>query len=169
MAIAVPPAMTECIHATCVDIAGLGVLLLGKPGSGKSDFALRLIDQRGTGTGEAPMAACLVADDQTLIEANGDALFASPPPATAGKLEVRGIGIVEVPHMARTRLRLAVELVNDRGLERLPDLPVCCQAWLGVALPVVRLAPFEASAPAKLRVALRTVIGPAVHSARAAP
>jgi serine kinase of HPr protein (carbohydrate metabolism regulator) len=155
--------MTECVHATCVDVAGAGVLLLGKPGSGKSDFALRLIDQHGTGTGEALMAACLVADDQTLIEADGDALFASAPPAIAGKLEVRGIGIVEVPHVARTRVSLAVELVNDRGLERMPDLPMRRQVWLGVALPVVRLAPFEASAPAKLRVALRTVIGPVVR------
>jgi serine kinase of HPr protein (carbohydrate metabolism regulator) len=163
MVIAVPPAMTESIHATCVEVAGLGVLLLGKPGSGKSDFALRLIDQRGSGIGEALMAACLVADDQTLIEANGDALYASAPPATAGKLEVRGIGIVEVPHVARTRVSLAVELVNDRGLERMPDLPMRRQVWLGVALPVVRLAPFEASAPAKLRVALRTVIGPVVR------
>ncbi|MHA1114324.1 MAG: HPr kinase/phosphorylase, partial [Alphaproteobacteria bacterium] len=85
------------VHATCVSLWGAGILLRGPSGSGKSDLALRLIDG----------GAVLVADDQVSLELRDGGLFASPPAATAGKLEVRGVGIVTVPFDEEAPMRLA--------------------------------------------------------------
>ena len=78
--------MTETVHASTVATGGRAVLLSGPSGSGKSDLALRLIDRGFT----------LVSDDQTVVMREGDRLIASAPPTIAGKLEVRGLGIVEM-------------------------------------------------------------------------
>ncbi|MDP6707524.1 MAG: HPr kinase/phosphatase C-terminal domain-containing protein [Alphaproteobacteria bacterium] len=128
-------------HATCVDLDGGAVLLRGASGSGKSDLALRLIDA----------GAVLVADDQVRLECRDGRLFASPPAALAGLLEVRGLGIVRLPHRADAWVRLVVDLVAPGDVERLPEDEEVEIA--GVALPRVALAPFEASAMAKLRLA----------------
>ena len=130
------------VHATAVLVEGAGVLIRGPSGSGKSDLALRLIDRGGV----------LVADDQTRIERRGGALIASAPPAIAGKLEVRGVGIVDLPFAAEAPLALAVDLVSPAQVERLPA-PQQTEI-LGVLLSVLALAPFEASATVKLRIAL---------------
>jgi len=130
------------VHATTVAIGGKGILIRGRPGSGKSDLALRLIDG----------GARLVADDQTAIARERGALVARAPKAIAGKLEVRGLGIVNVKAAPKARLALAVDLVADAAVERMP-----APTWvelLGLRLPLVRLAGFQASAPAKLRLAL---------------
>jgi HPr kinase/phosphorylase len=119
------------------------VLLRGRPGAGKSDLALRLIVHGG---------ARLVADDQTRLERRGDAIAAAAPATIAGKLEVRGIGILEVPSRAEATLRLVADLVAPDSVERLPE-PRFCEL-LGLPVPVVAVAPFEASAEAKLRLAL---------------
>jgi HPr kinase/phosphorylase len=142
------------IHGTCLAIGAEGVLLVGKPGAGKSDLALRLIDQRGLGlTGEL-RAAELVADDQVVIRRQRDQLVASAPPALRGKLEIRGLGIAELPVVAETRLRLAVRLTPAAEIERLPDLGQARMDILGIALPLILLDPQNASAPARLRAAL---------------
>jgi serine kinase of HPr protein (carbohydrate metabolism regulator) len=130
------------LHASCVEWNGSGVLLRGPSGAGKSDLALRLIEQ----------GARLVADDQVLIEAQGGQLIARAPTALAGLLEVRGIGIVRQPFCAASKLSLIVDLVAGQTIERLPEPG---SEWLaGLCLPVIRLDPFAASAPAKLRLAL---------------
>ncbi len=133
------------LHATCIAIDGAAVLLRGASGSGKSDLALRLIDEGAT----------LVADDRTDIVREGDAILASPPRAIAGKIEVRGVGLIEIPNLARAPVHLLVDLVTPDAVVRFPDPRQ--EEVLGVALPVVALAPFEASAPAKLRAALRAL------------
>jgi serine kinase of HPr protein (carbohydrate metabolism regulator) len=133
-----PPVL---VHGTAVAIGGGAVLLRGRPGAGKSDLALRLVDG----------GALLVADDQTRLERRGDALVASAPAAIAGRIELRGVGILEVPSVAEAPLRLVVDLVAPEAVERLPE-PQSCEL-LGVALPLLRLAPFEASAAATLRAA----------------
>ncbi len=130
------------LHATCVELGGTGVVLLGASGSGKSDLALRLIDA----------GARLVADDRLTIERRGERLFGRPAPALAGLLEVRGFGIVKLPWCPESRLGLAVELVPDRPLPRLPE-PDRYQL-LGLALPHLRLDPRAPSAAAKIRLAL---------------
>jgi HPr kinase/phosphorylase len=131
------------IHASCVELAGAGVLLLGESGSGKSDLALRLIDSGGR----------LVADDRTELRRDGARLVASPPAAIAGRIEVRGLGIVPVTYVAQTAIGLAVDLVAPDRVERLPAAQN--RNWLGVDIPLLALNPFEASAAAKVRLAVR--------------
>lgn len=147
----------SCLYGTSVSIRGDGVLLQGPSGRGKSDLALRLIDE----------GARLVADDQTEVTRDGNALALSAPPALAGLMEVRGLGILRVPHVASAPLRLIVELCEDAAIERLP-LPRVRDVD-GVAIPVIALDPFTASAPAKLRFALQALVTPPLAGALAAP
>jgi len=130
------------VHATSVEIDGHAVLIRGPSGGGKSDLALRLIDGGAT----------LVADDQTALSAEGGRLFASVPETIAGLIEVRGVGLLRVPHRARAPLALVVDLVPPKDVERLPE-PYSA-AFLGILVPCLRLAAFEASTPAKVRLAM---------------
>jgi serine kinase of HPr protein (carbohydrate metabolism regulator) len=132
------------VHGTAIALGGEGVLLRGPSGAGKSDFALRLIDQ----------GARLVADDQTELRRDGDDIIMSAPAAIAGQIEVRGLGIISVAHVASAPLHLVVDLLPSAEIERMP-LPRDCR-YLDRAVPAIALAPFEASAPAKLRLALRS-------------
>lgn len=135
------------VHATTVAIGGRGVLLRGPSGAGKSDLALRLIDA----------GARLVADDQSELRRKGDAILARSPATIAGLIEVRGIGILQVDTLATVSLALVVDLVAPQHIERLPEAGK--ETILGIALSAIRLAPFEASAPAKLRLALAALSG----------
>jgi serine kinase of HPr protein (carbohydrate metabolism regulator) len=141
------------VHATCVAFAPedgpeasswprpFGVLLRGPSGAGKSDLALRAIDRGWR----------LVADDQTEIRLAAGRLTAGAPGAIAGRMEVRGLGIVTVPSVPKAELCLAVDLVAPDLVERLPE-PGFSEI-LGLRLPCLALEPFEASALAKLRLA----------------
>jgi HPr kinase/phosphorylase len=142
------------IHATCLALGGDGVLLLGKPGSGKSDLALRLIDGSGTGLSGVARSARLVADDQVSVRKAGETLVASAPAALAGKLEIRGLGIAELPVQGEAALRLAVRLTPAAEIERLPDLGRSRMEILGIAIPLVLIDPQSPSAPARIRAAL---------------
>lgn len=137
-----PPTL---IHATAVALPigadWVGVLLRGPSGSGKSDLALRLIDG----------GARLVADDQTEVTLKGGAPVLRPPARLAGHIEVRGLGIVPVPSLDSAPLVLVADLVAPHEVERLPALQSTLLA--GQPVPSIRIAPFEASAPAKLRLA----------------
>jgi HPr kinase/phosphorylase len=132
-------------HATVVTIDGEAVLLRGPSGSGKSDLALRLIDR----------GAQLVADDQTLLRREGDRVLASAPPAIAGLIEIRGVGLIRVPAAAVAPLMLIADLMASSDIERMPEWR--SETVLGVAVPLVAVAPFEASAPAKLRLLRRAL------------
>ena len=139
-------AVTErLVHATCVAVGGVGLLLRGPSGSGKSDLALRLIDA----------GAILVADDQTLLQVRRDRLVARPPDALAGKLEVRGLGILELAYGTEAELGLVVDLRPGEAPERLPA-PLQAEI-LGVSLPRLQLDPFGPSAAAKLRLAAHSL------------
>jgi len=137
--------MGQFVHGTCVAVEHIGCLLLGPSGSGKSDLALRLIMDQD---------AKLVADDQIMIELKKDRLVATPPATLAGLIEVRGLGIVPMPYRARVTLGLAVVLVAADEVERMPEAHEGIE-YFGVALPLLRLAPFEVSAPHKVRLAAR--------------
>jgi serine kinase of HPr protein (carbohydrate metabolism regulator) len=130
------------------------VLLVGQPGSGKSDLALRLIDAPGAGLSGMMRHARLVADDQVAVRRAGDRLLAAAPPPLAGKLEIRGLGIVDVAPQPEAALRLAVRLTPAAEIERLPDLARARMEILGIAIPLVLIDPASASAPARIRAAL---------------
>jgi HPr kinase/phosphorylase len=136
------------LHATAVAIASRAVLLRGVPGAGKSDLALRLIDA----------GARLVADDQSELDRRDDALFVRAPATIAGLIEVRGIGIFRLDPIAEAPVALIVDLVPPEQVERLPARRT--ETILGLALPLIAVAPFEAAAAAKLRLALRAFTEP---------
>lgn len=133
---------SERIHASCVAIGGRAVLLCGASGSGKSDLALRLIDR----------GAELVSDDQVLLTRDGDTLRASPPATIAGKIEVRGLGILAMPHRTAMPVSLLIQL--DDPIARMP-LDARSRTLAGVDVPVIALAALEPSAPIKAELALR--------------
>jgi serine kinase of HPr protein (carbohydrate metabolism regulator) len=135
------PLSTESIHASCVARGDRAVLITGPSGSGKSDLALRLLDHGFT----------LVSDDQTLVRREGDRLIASAPSQIAGKLEVRGIGIVEMEFAGDVPVALFVELTSE--IERMPDGSRERQL-LGIALPLVNIDALTASAASKVALAL---------------
>lgn len=134
--------MTDKVRGTAVAIGGRGVLLRGVSGSGKSDLALRLIDR----------GARLVSDDYTQLRSEGGRLLARAPATIAGKIEMRGVGILDLPAAADIPLCLVVDL--DRTAARLPDAPRQ-EALAGIAVPAVALAALEPSAPLKVEAALR--------------
>ena len=136
-----PRLSAETLHASTVAVDGRAVLIAGPSGSGKSDLALRLLDRGFT----------LVSDDQTILKRDGDRLLATAPPTIAGKLEIRGIGIVEMERVSDIPVALVVELTSD--ITRLPDdsheRPI-----LGVKLPLISIDALTASAPSKVALAL---------------
>ena len=136
------------IHATGIQIGGIGVLVRGPTGAGKSLLALELLreaEQRGK-------AGLLVGDDRLDIIAGADHIEMCAPPEIAGKIELRGRGIVTRPFVARSRVDLVVDLVAGDAVERLPqpERSTCA----GVELRRICIAPFEASACAKIRLAV---------------
>jgi serine kinase of HPr protein (carbohydrate metabolism regulator) len=133
------------IHATSIAIGGRAILLIGASGTGKSDLALRLIDR----------GAMLVSDDYTALSVDGGRLIASPPPTIAGRMEVRHIGIIAMPHLHNLPVALAIRL--DDNPRRMPDRSHRI-AISGIDVPVVALDAREASAPIKAELALRTLI-----------
>ncbi len=130
------------VHGTCVEIDGAGVLLRGPSGAGKSDLALRLIDE----------GARLVADDQVELIARGGEIVTVAPPAIAGLIEVRGIGPLPAPAAGMAPLALVIDLTRE-PVERMPQ-PASAEL-LGRRIPAIALDPFQASAAARVRIALR--------------
>lgn len=141
-----PPAITN-VHGTCVALGAFGVVLLGLSGFGKSDLALRLIDG----------GAALVADDRCDLWVDDGQLWCAAPAALAGKIEVRGLGIVEQPYVEAVPILLAVRL-GDK-YDRMPEAGRTEQL-AGVDIPSIQLSAFEASAPAKVRLALARLTMP---------
>lgn len=139
-------------HGTAVALAGKAALIRGAPGSGKSDLALRCLAIAPTALIPAPVT--LIADDRVDIRRDGGTLKIEAPATIRGKLEVRGLGIVEVPVAAGAELVLVADLTTPDRIERLPD-PAPHAEIMGIRLPLIYLAPFEASAPVKLLLALR--------------
>jgi serine kinase of HPr protein (carbohydrate metabolism regulator) len=131
----------ESIHASTVAIDGRAVLITGPSGSGKSDLALRLLDRGFT----------LVSDDQTVVRRSDDRLIASAPAQIAGKLEVRGLGIVEIEAQDDVPVALVVELTS--AIERIPD-DNRERSILGIRVPIVSIDAMTASAPSKVALAL---------------
>ena len=118
-----------------------GALLLGPSGAGKSDLALRALDH----------GFRLVADDRVLLWEDRGQLFGRAPDRLRDRLEVRGLGVIQVSALPFCRVTMVAHLERP---DRLPDPGG--DLILGVALPHVVVEPFEASAPAKIGRALTT-------------
>ena len=132
---------SETLHASTVALDGRAVLIMGPSGSGKSDLALRLLDR----------GFVLVSDDQTIVKKQGGKLIASSPATIRGKLEIRGVGIVDMESSDNVPVALAVELTSD--ISRLPDdsreRPI-----LGLGVPLISVDAMTASAASKVALAL---------------
>ncbi|RKE50367.1 MULTISPECIES: aldolase [unclassified Sphingomonas] len=132
---------SDRLHATTVAIDGMAVMIEGASGSGKSDLALRLIDR----------GAILVSDDQTLVVRAGATLLARAPTTIAGRIEVRGIGLLAMPYVEDVPVALLVRLGG--AIERMPERRV--RQIAGIDVRQFAVDPFEASAPIKVELALR--------------
>lgn len=134
---------TLLVHGTAVAIDGRAILLRGPPGSGKSDLALRLIDR----------GANLIADDQAELRQVGDFIWVRAPATITGLIEIRGLGVLRLKPLDEAALALCVDLLPSAEIERLPERRF--EELLGIAVPLIAVSAFEASAAAKLRFALR--------------
>ena len=141
-------------HGSCLAVGDMGVLLLGEPGCGKSDLTLRMIDQPGTGLSGKMKSALLVADDQVIVRFGEGRLWASAPPILAGRMEIRGLGLVTFVHRVEVPLVLAVRLTAVKAIERLPELEESYFDVWGTRLPMILIDAASASAPARIRAAL---------------
>lgn len=131
------------IHATCIDYQGIGILITGTSGSGKSDLALRLIMDKG---------ARLVADDRTNLSNQNGRLLATCPDHILGQIEVRGLGICQFSPCLKTEIKLVVNLAApSEQIERLPDHKSICLC--GLDITEITLHGYEASAPDKVILA----------------
>lgn len=122
------------LHASALRLGGRGLLVRGPSGSGKSSLTLSALARGAT----AGLESVLVADDQVFVEPRGGRLYAAAPTATAGLIEVRGIGILSKPHLAETGLDLVVDLVPRGSIERLPEDGAVILSGIGIrriALP----------------------------------
>jgi serine kinase of HPr protein (carbohydrate metabolism regulator) len=136
-----PRLSSENFHASSVAKDGRAVLISGPSGSGKSDLALRLLDYGFT----------LVSDDRTIVRKQGGKLIASAPDTIKGKLEIRGLGIVDMETVADVPVALVVELTSD--IQRMPD-DDAERLILGAGIPMISIDALTASAPSKVALAL---------------
>lgn len=120
--------MNAALHqASCVSIKGRGLLIEGPSGSGKSSLALALIDR----------GAKLVGDDGVMFEIRDGRLWAAPAPHISGLLEVRNVGLIEMPcEAAPVCLIIALDPHAPRHVETAEEAErVSC------VLPMIRLWP----------------------------
>lgn len=128
-------------QATCVAIAGRGVLIEGSPGSGKSSLALALIDR----------GAALVGDDGILLKLRDGQLWALPPPAIDGLLEIRNVGLAKLPaEAAPVALALRLDPEAPRFVETAERIELA-----GAEIPLIRLWPDTPALPLRAEWALR--------------
>ena len=136
------------MHATLVELDGYGVLLTGKSSVGKSDLALRLIENK---------KAHLLADDIVELKKDRQNIFGRAPQNLRGLLEVRGIGVVCFPYVEEAKISLIIRLTNGATqVERMPKKQY--ESILGLEIPQIDLYAKENSAPDKIMVALKVLV-----------
>jgi serine kinase of HPr protein (carbohydrate metabolism regulator) len=143
---------SQQIHATCINLEGFGILLRGPSGSGKSDLALRMMHYNSQ----------LIADDWVDLTREKGVLIARAPNRLRGLLEVRGLGIIEVPHGISIRVQGMIDLVDSNKIQRLPDHQV--EILLGVEIPSYQLDPWEISAIAKIQLVRGLISGAIIRN-----
>ena len=106
-------------------------------------MSLRMIAQYG---------AKLISDDRVDIKNVNNCLIASAPKSIQGLLEVRGVGIVDVPTIDQSEINIVVQLATS-NIDRMPEKAT--YEIEGITLPFIKINPFEASSTAKILAALR--------------
>ncbi len=140
--------ITDNIYATSVAINNFGVIIIGKSGSGKSDLALRLINNKN---------AVLVSDDRTDICVKDNKLYASAPEVIKGLMEIRGVGIVRLDYMPIAEVKLVINLVDDiKKIERVPKN--FFYEYFNLKIPMLDLYAFEVSAVDKVVIKLKAIL-----------
>ena len=142
------------VHGSAIAFGNRGVLIRGVPGSGKSELALRLIDSQGFGRGAKPLRAKLVADDQVLLVREGSGIVMHAPNSISGKMEIRGVGIIELPHKPKTKLVLVVDLKPQAEIERMPEADDLLTEILGLNIRRFSIDPNGSSALSIIRCLL---------------
>jgi HPr kinase/phosphorylase len=142
---------SERLHATAIAVGQRAVIIRGPSGTGKSDLALRCLALPASPLVASP--ARLVADDQVVLTRFGQALTVTAPQTLLGRLEVRGLGILELDPEQSAKAVLIVDLVESSKIERYPD-PWPTVDILGLQLPLLQISAFESSAALKLLTAL---------------
>ena len=132
---------TVLANVTGVAIGGRVLLIEGPPGAGKSSLALALIDRGAT----------LVGDDAVTLDRRGEAVHAFPPPTTAGLVEIRNVGIVEMP---TTHGPVALILTLDPAAARFP-LAIAERTLAGIAVPALPFVPGDAVQALRAEAALQ--------------
>ncbi len=136
-------------HASLVLIDGAGILLIGPSGSGKSDLAVRLIDAGGD----------LVADDQVdvrvPVEGEGEMPVGHVPERLAGRIELRGVGIVPVTYTPFASIHLVVDLMVRDTIPRMPE--TAYHELETISVPKIYIDPRDASAVAKIRLVVKAM------------
>jgi len=120
---------TETVHATAIAYEGVGCLILGASGSGKSQLAAAAVLH----------GAMLVADDRVQLEAVDGFIVAAPGVDGAGVIEIRGMGLIRLESSQRVAshaMHLAIEL-GGAGATRLPEPQT--RSFLGIELPFIAL------------------------------
>jgi HPr kinase/phosphorylase len=137
----------QTIHASAVLVGGKGVLVRGASGSGKSTLLLALL----FGSGEK---ATLIADDRVLLSVEDGKVFAAAPEATAGLIEVRGVGIVSQPYVAKAEIALVADLLPPADCPRLPAEDEATVAISGVSLRRIFIPTSDAGVAARVYAGL---------------
>lgn len=141
---------SETVHASAALVDGRGVLIRGRSGSGKSSLLLCLLYSEPN--------AMLVADDRVVLTAVDGRILASVPDAIAGRMEVRGVGIVCRPHVSPAAVDLVVDLVPLAECPRLPDTDEARALVDGIPLPRIFVAAGAADGASRVRAALAAII-----------
>jgi HPr kinase/phosphorylase len=130
------------IHASMVAWNDIGILLRGPSGSGKSQLSLQLMND----------GAKLVADDQVLLQIENSKFFGSAPASLAGKIEIRGLGIMDVAHLPKAEIKLVVDLMPFAQISRMPEPDELHVEILNHQFPRLCLDPQSPAALAKLKL-----------------
>ena len=153
--------MPDTIHATLVQLFGFGVLLRGPSNSGKSSIALRLLDEA-----EQSRTQChLIADDQVILVSETDHLVGKAPDNLFGKIEMRGVGIIEVEARHECMIDLVIDLVPHQSLERMPDEKLDFVTISGVEIRRISIAERNPDAS----VIIRTILKAFTEANKSAP